>query len=79
MASNTKMGTSHIENEATRTIRELGGEFWAELSSRIDDDELNWRSKNKLVDILMGILARHQGKVIANDKDLPVAPLETLE
>lgn len=59
----------------SRTVRELGGEIWAELSRRIPDDELGWQTKNQIVDLIMGVLARHIDCTIQNDTDLPVAPL----
>ncbi|WP_437913732.1 hypothetical protein WME73_46060 [Sorangium sp. So ce302] len=55
-------------------MRELGGEIWAEISRRIPDDELDWQRKNKMVDLIMGVLARHIGNTIENDPDLPVFP-----
>lgn len=58
-----------------RTVRELGGEIWAELSRGISNDELGWQEKSKVVDLVMGVLARHVGCVIENDPDLPVSPL----
>lgn len=57
-----------------RTIRELGGEVWAEAQS-IEEAAANWELVNKLVDVVMGVLARHTGAVIVNDRDLPVEPL----
>jgi hypothetical protein len=56
------------------TVRELGGEIWAELSS-LPDGELPWQSKNRVVDLVMGVIARHVGAAIRNDADLPVEPL----
>jgi hypothetical protein len=58
-----------------KTIRELGGEIAAELF-RIPESELPWGTQSKIVDIVMGVLARHSGEVIKNDEDLPVAPLQ---
>jgi len=55
-----------------RTVRELGGEIWSEFRKV---EGLDWRLQNHLVDIVMGVLARHDGSVIVNDKDLPVAPI----
>jgi len=68
MRSDGKLGSS-------RTVRELGGEIWAELARRIPDDELDWQTKNKIVDLIMGVLARHTSSTIQNDEDLPVPPL----
>ena len=62
-----------------RTVRELGGEIWSELVNRISEEEIDWQAKNKVVDIVIGVLARHSGKVIENDKDLPVDPLSEKE
>jgi hypothetical protein len=56
------------------TVRELGGEIWAELSS-LSDGELPWQTKNRVVDLVMGVIARHVGTAIRNDADLPVEPL----
>jgi hypothetical protein len=56
------------------TVRELGGEIWAELSS-FSDSELPWQTKNRIVDVVMGVIARHVGSVVKNDSDLPVSPL----
>lgn len=58
------------------TIRELGGEIWSELRDRVSEDDVDWRTKNVVVDIVMGVLARHDGKLIVNDKDIPVNALE---
>ena len=57
-----------------RTIRELGGELWAELSPQ-PEEKVPRRARAAIVDILMGVLARHAGSVIENDRDLPVEPL----
>ena len=58
----------------SRTIRELGGEIWAESQILLrDDDDVDFL--NEMIDIAMGVLARHTGKVIQNDSDLPVEPL----
>jgi hypothetical protein len=62
-------------DETSRTVRELGGAIWAELSTRIPNDELDWRMTERMMDIVLGVLARHLGKVIADDSDLPVRPL----
>ncbi len=57
------------------TIRELGGEIWAELSLRVPETQLSWRAKDAIVDVIMGVLARHEGARILNDRDLPVEVL----
>lgn len=53
-----------------RTIRELGGEVWAELMLRPPDSDP--RLHDAIVDTVMGVLARH---LIVNDEDLLVSPL----
>lgn len=63
-----------------KTIRELGGEFWAEIQKRIHDGDVKLKNldidaENAVVEIMMGVLARHEGMFIKNDADLPVAPL----
>ena len=57
-----------------RTVRELGGEIWAELEYRVGD-ECDWQVRNKIVELVMTVLARHENTVIINDADLPVKPL----
>jgi hypothetical protein len=57
-----------------RTVREIGGELWAELSS-LPVDQLPWQTRDVVVDIVMGVLARHGGNVLENDRDVPVDPL----
>jgi hypothetical protein len=57
-----------------RTVREQGGEIWAELH-RLPESELHWKTRERVADIVMGVLARHVGEVIQNDGDLPVVPL----
>jgi hypothetical protein len=64
----SSIGRPHV------TVRELGGEIWAELSS-LPDAELPWQTKNRVVDLVMGVIARHVGAAIRNDEDLPVEPL----
>ena len=57
-----------------RTIRELGGEVFAEAWPIAEAGE-RWELLGKFVDVMMGVLARHAGDVIVNDSDLPVEPL----
>ena len=57
-------------------MRELGGEIWTEVNYRIDEEGCDWRVKSELIDIVMGVLARHANKKLVNDSDLPVEPLE---
>lgn len=61
--------------DRTRTIRELGGEIWAEMNNRVSESEANFEVKNRIVDIAMGVLARYAGAVLENDEGLPVEPL----
>ncbi len=64
-----------------RTVRELGGEIWEEITriqnsgassliARTDSD-----TTNELIDLVMGVLARRVEFTIVNDADLPVEPL----
>ena len=59
-----------------RTVRELGGEFWSELAKRLAEEDANFEVKNQIVEIMMGVLARHEGEVIENDEGLRVPPLD---
>lgn len=69
-----------------KTVRELGGEIWAEITHRQNDQEndsligkIDFRATQELNDLVMGILARHVGCEITNDEDLPVEPLKLNE
>jgi hypothetical protein len=62
------------------TVRELGGEIWAEIAmlrnrgiSHFETLESDILSAT--IDLIMGVLARHSGSVLVNDQDLPVTPL----
>ena len=66
------------KSDSHATIREIGGEIWAELVQRIDDQHLRWSVKSQVVEIIMGVLARHEGTVIINDAGLEVEPLPRL-
>lgn len=59
----------------SRTIRELGGEIWSEISAAVPEEQANFEVKNRIVEIAMAVLARYSGAVIENDADLPVEPL----
>lgn len=63
-----------------RTVRELGGEIWAEITmmQNAGDESLatvNIDAIHKITDVTMGVLARYTGYQITNDTDLPVTPL----
>ncbi len=63
-----------------RTIRELGGEVWAEISTRrshghIKLKNLQQEALDEIIDLFMGVLARHKDTVIEDDEGLPVTPL----
>ncbi len=62
------------EGETARSIRELGGEIYAELSYRIGE-EVNSKPMHKIVDIVMGVFARYAPQIIRNDERMPVEPL----
>jgi hypothetical protein len=68
------MTSSDDERLRSRTIRELGGEIWAELS-HIPEEDIRWQVKSAVIDLVMAVLARHSGMVLENDEDLPVEPL----
>lgn len=70
------MTSADSDGRGGRTIRELGGEIWAELFS-IPESDLRWEVKEAVLDVVMGVLARHSGSVLENDPDLPVTPLPT--
>lgn len=57
-------------------IRLLFGEIWAEQAKyRISGEiEVEQNSYNKLMDISMEVTARHIGKVLADDDELPITP-----
>lgn len=57
------------------TIRELGGEIWAEAFERFDDEGRDWLMRSGIIDLAMRVLARHAGEVLTNDADYPVEPL----
>lgn len=57
-----------------RTVRELGGEIWAALH-HLPEGELHWKTRERVIDIVMGVLARYDGHQIKNDEGLPVTPL----
>ena len=66
-----------------RTIRELAGEIWAELEQESRNAPINGSplrtiqmdAMNRLIDVIMGVLARHENTLLVNDKDMPVKPL----
>lgn len=63
-----------------RTIRELGGEIWAEISTRRHNGHTKLRdlpqeTENEIIDLIIGVLARYKGVQIEDDEDLPVTPL----
>jgi hypothetical protein len=61
----------------TRTVRELGGEIWAEITMRGEKEQKEFASAT--ADIVMGVLARYDRHVILMDEDFPVVPLEQLK
>ncbi len=62
-----------------KTIRELGGEIWSELYNHFDEEQIRWELKNEVSELVMAVLARYDGEVIENDRDLPVDPLPKWE
>ena len=72
----------------SKTVRELGGEIWAELSYEMENKRsqgdttfagYDFKALNPTVDIIMSVLARYIGQVIVNDEDFPVEPLTETE
>ena len=65
----------------SKTVRELSGEIWAELTQEINRGEptpllsVSIEAMNRIGDIVMGVLARYGQFQILNDWDLPVEPL----
>ena len=55
---------------SSRTVRELGGEIWSELG-KIEEADLDWKLRSKIVDMVMGVLLKNEGNCIQNDTDLP--------
>jgi hypothetical protein len=71
-------------NEGPRTIRELGAEIADEISAKRHAakaeegspfSNIGWQAEIAIVDLVMAVLARHAGKRLVNDADLPVVPL----
>ena len=67
-----------------RTVREIAAEIMLELDGealrrRVAGDPLldglGAKAFAAIGDIVLGVLARHDGSVVVNDKDLPAAPL----
>ena len=66
------------------TVRELGGEIWAQIMKK------RWEPQGKelvsleeedfsiIINIILGVLAKHEHKVIINDADFPVSQLDEL-
>ncbi len=63
-----------------KTIRELGGEIWSEITmekqfnSSSQINLIPFEADDALIELIMGVLARHENSKIVNDKDFPVAP-----
>jgi hypothetical protein len=65
-----------------KTVRELCGEIWAEITMIQNSEDTNnpivntdFNATNEIIELAMGVLARHIGTVIINDEDFPVEPL----
>ncbi len=66
-----------------KTVRERAGEILAEIiqeswnaaSNGTPLVSINREALDRIVDIIMGVLARHGNVMIVNDSDLPVEPL----
>ena len=66
---------NHNPSERIRTVRELGGEIWAEVSGPLAERGVDYCTVNVFIDLSMRVLARHIGSVITQDSELPVEPL----
>jgi hypothetical protein len=62
---------------SSRSVRELGGEIWAEVTMRFRETgrQIDIETKNIIIDLLVAVLARHIGETIENDEEMPVVPL----
>ena len=63
------------DGKRRRSVRQLGGEIWIELQAALPEAETDWRTRSRIIEIIMAVLARHTGATIENDADLPVDPL----
>ena len=72
------MPTRRRSRASQRTVRELGGEIWAELTMRFSEEKVDWQVKSEITEMVMGVLARYDGVRIKIDKDFPVQPLERI-
>ena len=65
-----------------KTIREIGGEVWSEIAKRKWSNEkdaiasIDDSAVSPLIELVMAVLARHEGVTLVNDGDLPVEPLK---
>lgn len=62
-----------------KSVRELGGEIWAELNYECGSEvsplsHIDYVTLDQLTDFVMSILARHIDTVIVNDEGLEVEP-----
>lgn len=68
------------ESTTEKTVRELGGEIWAEITQRQLADKkenlVDFTYSQELMELIMGVLARSVGCTIINDEDFPVTKLE---
>ena len=69
-----------------RSVRELGGEVWAEITQLQNAEggdsllkEVDFKATQELCELVMGVLARYEGITIVNDGDLPVRPIAKIE
>ena len=53
--------------------RLLGGAFWSAFND-IPSERLHWKVASEIVDISVGVLARHIDELLVNDPDNPVIP-----
>ena len=61
---------------AGRSVRELGAEIWSAIDVTFGQGQIDWQTKQRIAEVAMGVLARHAGKRIVNDPDMPVSAFE---
>lgn len=69
------------EANADINIRLLAGEVWSEMQRHALSGTINIdsRSSGRVIDVLMLVLARHEGRTLKNDPGLPVSKVERFD
>lgn len=66
-----------MEESKVKTIREIAGGFWAYLYDN-EIEDIDWKTKERIVGYLARYLLDCEGCVIENDEDLPVTKDEPI-